>query len=76
MADKPKKKRWIQKAHLDEGSFTAKAKAAGKSVQEYAREKEDAPGRLGKQARLARTFSKMAKKKSPLHDHPRSKRDD
>lgn len=66
------KKRWIQKANLDEGSFTSKAKAAGKSVQEYAAEKAHAPGRLGKQARLAQTFKKMAKK-SPLHDHPRSK---
>jgi hypothetical protein len=71
MVDKPKRKKWIQKADLDEGAFTAKAKRAGKSVQEYAREKKDAPGRLGKQARLATTFGKMAK--SPIHDHPRSK---
>ncbi len=54
-------KKWIQKADLDTGSFTAKAKRAGKSVQEYAREKENAPGKLGKQARLARTFKKMAR---------------
>ncbi len=75
MADKPKRKKWIQKADLKEGAFTAKAKRAGKSVQEYAREKENAPGKLGKQARLARTFAKMGKehKGSPLHDHPRSK---
>lgn len=77
MADTPKKKKkWIQKADLKEGAFTAKAKAAGKSVQAYAREKKDAPGKLGKQARLAETFSKMAKKDSPLHDHPRSKKKD
>lgn len=68
-----KKKNWIKgavpKAH--EGKFTAKAKAAGKSVAEYASEKSDAPGTLGKEARLATTFRKMAKK-SVLHDHSRS----
>lgn len=74
MADKPKRKKWIQKASLDTGSFTKKAKAAGKSVQEYAAEKKDAPGRLGKQARLAQTFKKMAKG-NVLHDHPRSRND-
>jgi malonyl CoA-acyl carrier protein transacylase len=64
--------KWIQKAHLKKGAFTAKAQAAGKSVGEYAAEKADAPGKLGKQARLAQTFRKMAGK-SPLHDNPRSK---
>lgn len=77
MADKPKKKtKWIQKADLDKGSFTAKAKRAGKSVQEYASEKASAPGKLGKQARLAKTFEGMAKKKSPLYDNPRSRKKD
>lgn len=50
---------WIQGAVKRPGAFTAKAKAAGMGVQEYAREKQDAPGRLGKQARLAMTFAKM-----------------
>ncbi len=74
MADKPKRKGWIQKADIKEGAFTKKAKAAGKSVQAYAREKRDAPGKLGKQARLAETFESMSKKRkgNPLHDHPRS----
>lgn len=58
-----KKKKWIQAANLDEGSFSAKAKKAGKSTQEYAAEKADASGKLGKQARLAKTFAKMSKKK-------------
>ncbi len=58
-----KKKKWIQAADLDKGSFSAKAKKAGKNVQEYAVEKAEAPGKLGKQARLAKTFAKMAKKK-------------
>lgn len=66
MAKKKSKKvdtrKWIQGANLDEGSFTAKAKAAGKSVKEYADEKANAKGKLGKQARLAKTFRKMAKK--------------
>jgi len=63
--------KWIQAAHLDTGSFTAKAKAAGEGVQEYAQEKKNAPGKLGKQARLAIGFKKMAnkrkKKKSVKH---------
>jgi hypothetical protein len=71
-----KKKKWIQKAvpESHKGIFTAKAERAGKGVQEYAREKQDAPGALGKQARLALTFAKMGhkRKRSPLHSHPRS----
>lgn len=58
-----KKKKWIQAANLNEGSFGAKAKKAGKGTQEYAAEEAGAPGKLGKQARLAKTFAKMAKKK-------------
>lgn len=54
---------WIQSANLKKGSFTKKAQKAGESVQEYANEKADAPGKLGKQARLAKTFKKMGKKK-------------
>jgi hypothetical protein len=41
-----------------EGVFSAKAKAAGESTHAYAEEKKDAPGKLGKQARLALTFEK------------------
>lgn len=69
-----KKKNWIRSAVKPEnkGKFTAKAEAAGKSVKEFAAEKKDAPGALGKEARLATTFQKMAKKKSPLRTHPRS----
>ena len=55
-------KKWIAKAvpKSHEGAFAKKAEAAGKSVSEYAREKADASGTLGKQARLARTFESMA----------------
>lgn len=60
---------WIKGAVKHPGAFTKKAEAAGKSVAEYAAEKKDAPGTLGKQARLAQTFRKMAAKNrySPKH---------
>jgi hypothetical protein len=35
------------------GQFAAKAKRAGMSTQAYASQEEHAPGKLGKQARLA-----------------------
>lgn len=53
---------WIQGAIQRPGAFTAKAKKAGKGVQEYAQEKKGASGRTGKQARLALTLGKMNKK--------------
>jgi len=52
-------KKWIKGAIKHPGAFSAKAKAAGKSTAEYAREKEDAPGTLGKQARLAENLMAM-----------------
>ena len=69
------KKKWIQKAvpKSHEGVFTAKAKAAGESVHEYAEKEKAAAGKLGKEARLALTFEGMGKRrKSPLYTHPRS----
>ena len=51
--------KWIQKAVKHPGAFSAKAKAAGKSVAAFAKEKAHAPGTLGKQARLAQTLRKM-----------------
>lgn len=73
MATKPKRK-WAQKAvpKANKGKFTAKADAAGKSVAAFAAEKASAPGTLGKEARLAKTFEGMAKRKK-MYDHPRSK---
>ena len=60
-----KKEKWIQGAHLDEGAFTAKAKKAGMSVQEFAAKvmanKGDYDEKTVKQANLAKTFKKMAK---------------
>jgi hypothetical protein len=62
-----KKKKWIQKADIKEGTFTAKAKHAGKSVSEYASEVlkpgSHANEKTKKQARLAKTFARMNKKK-------------
>ena len=70
-APKPRKKTkptpepdWIAGAVSKPGSFTAQAKVAGMSTQEYARKKKHAPGKTGKRARLALTFAKMAKKGS------------
>ena len=53
--------KWIQKAVKHPGAFTKKAKAAGKSVAAFAKEKEHAPGTLGKQARLAQTLKGLKK---------------
>jgi len=59
------KSRWIQGAKLKKGAFTRKANAAGKSVQAYANQvlkkgsKFTTKTKL--QARLAKTFKKMAK---------------
>lgn len=41
------------------GQFRAKAEAAGMSTAAYAKKEEDAPGKLGKQARLAETLMGM-----------------
>lgn len=63
MAAKKKPKKFIQEAIKRPGAFTAKAERAGKTVAEFAEEKESAPGRLGKQARLAQTLRKIARKR-------------
>ena len=54
---------WIAGAIKRPGSFTKKAQAAGKSVAEYAAAKKGAPGRLGRQARLAQTLRKLGQEK-------------
>jgi hypothetical protein len=51
---------WIAKAtSKNKGKFSAKAKAAGKTTAEYAKEKAGAGGTLGKEANLAKTLMKM-----------------
>jgi hypothetical protein len=44
------------------GVFKAKAESAGMSTQAYAAKEKNAPGKLGKEARLAQTFAKMRPK--------------
>lgn len=41
------------------GQFKAKAEKAGMTTREYAEKHKDAPGKLGKQARLALTLMGM-----------------
>ena len=70
------KKGWVKKAVPKEnrGKFREKAERAGVSTAEYAKEKKDAPGTLGKEARLATTLMGMGKKrKSVLHDNEHEK---
>lgn len=48
------KRKWMKDAFAgSHGQFKAKAERAGKSTAEFAKEKAHAPGRLGRQARLA-----------------------
>lgn len=50
---------WMKNAVKRPGAFKAKAEKAGMSTQAYAAKERNAPGRLGKQARLAQTFAKF-----------------
>ena len=56
---------WIQKAVKRPGAFTRKAKAAGQTVQQFAKTVDDNPGkystRTKRQANLAQTFASMKK---------------
>ena len=56
-------KKWIQRAIRHPGALTRKAKAAGMSPMAFARKKVHAKGTTGKQARLAVTLRKIAKKR-------------
>lgn len=62
-----KKKKWIQSANLKAGAFSRKAKKAKKGVQTFARTVLASKGKYStktvKQAVLAQTFRKMARKK-------------
>jgi hypothetical protein len=56
------KKKWIAAATENaHGQFREKAQAAGESTHAYAEEKKAAPGKLGKQARLALALMKAKK---------------
>lgn len=51
--------KWIQGAIKRPGALTKKAKAVGMSTMAFARKHRHAPGRLGKQSRLALTLKKI-----------------
>ena len=66
MADK----NWVQKATSNaHGQFRKKAQEHGESTAEYARQEEHAPGKLGKEARLAENLMGLnhKRKKKPSH---------
>ncbi len=56
-------KDWIEKAIKKPGSFKRQARRAGESTAEFASEREDAPGKTGRRARLAELLLKMRKEK-------------
>lgn len=60
-------KKWIQKAKIKKGTFTAKAKKAGKTVPQYislvTKPGSKASAKTKKQAVLAKTFGSMTKKR-------------
>ena len=57
-------KNWIKGATENaHGQFKAKAKKAGMSTKAYAAKEKNAPGKTGKQARLAETLMGMHAKK-------------
>ena len=59
--------RWIQAIGMKKGAFTAKAKAAGMGTQAYARqvtaEGSRASTQTKRQANLAKTLSRLSKRK-------------
>lgn len=65
------KKKWIKEAinPKHKGEFAAKAEKAGKSTKEFAAEHEHDSGKLGAQARLAKTLMGMHKGKSKSKSH-------
>lgn len=52
--------KWIRSATANShGQFKAKAEKAGETTREFAAQKAGAPGKLGRQARLAKTLMGM-----------------
>ena len=73
-----KKSKWIQKgASKHPGLFKKKAEAAGESTREFAEEKKNAGGKLGKEANFALNAMGAARKArhKTMYSHPRSARD-
>lgn len=63
MAHKHSKRSSFEDINPRKGVFTRKAHAAGESVPEYAHQEEHASGKLGKEARLALTYEKVARRR-------------
>ena len=62
-------RKWIASATKNaHGQFAAKAKKAGESTAEFAREHEHDKGKTGKQARLAETLMSMHSKAKKLYN--------
>ncbi len=55
---KKKAKKWIQKADIQEGALTAKAKAAGQTISQFCA-RSDLSTKSKRQCNLAKTFAKM-----------------
>ncbi len=55
--------RWIQGAIRRPGAFAAGARRAGMTTHAYARATRHAPGRLGRQARLALTLEALRRRR-------------
>ena len=56
------KAHWIAKAIKKPESLSAGAKRAGESTAEYAEQKEDASGKLGRRARMAEILMNLRNK--------------
>ncbi|MDR5698155.1 MAG: hypothetical protein QN135_10700 [Armatimonadota bacterium] len=56
-------RKWIQKVIRRPGAFRAKARRAGMSTRAYALRMRNAPGRTGRQARLALTLMRLNKRR-------------
>lgn len=70
------KKKWIKSAIKHPGRETERAKRAGVSVRQQMEKDSRSPDKsLRAAGSLGLRLSGMAKKKSPLHDNPRSNKD-
>lgn len=63
MAHNHSKRSSFEDIHPRKGVFTRKARAAGESVHQYAEQEKHAGGTLGKEANLALTYERIARKR-------------
>ena len=75
MAESKPKKRWIKAAVANaHGQFRKKAEAAGETTREYADEHAGDSGKVGKEARLAKTLMGMRHKGKETAEAPKKSR--